>query len=168
MSYQQYESALTRFNDWPIRIELLNRFTPPKKVKTIINGLKEGKIDVIFGTHKLLNDKIEFKDLGLLIIDEEQRFGVMQKEKIKKYKPNVDILTLSATPIPRTLQMSIVGLRNLSLIETPPINRYPVQTYVLEQNNEIIKQAIYKEMARSGQSFVLYNRVVDIDKKGIN
>lgn len=165
LSYQQYESALTRFNDWPIRIELLNRFTPPKKVKTIINGLKEGKIDVIFGTHKLLNDKIEFKDLGLLIIDEEQRFGVMQKEKIKKYKPNVDILTLSATPIPRTLQMSIVGLRNLSLIETPPINRYPVQTYVLEQNNEIIKQAIYKEMARSGQSFVLYNRVVDIDKK---
>ncbi|MDD4035819.1 MAG: transcription-repair coupling factor [Bacilli bacterium] len=165
LSRQQYESAIERFSGWPIKIELLNRFTPLKKAEEIINGLKEGVIDVIFGTHKLLNNKIEFKDLGLLIIDEEQRFGVLQKEKIKQYKTNVDILTLSATPIPRTLQMSIVGLRDLSLIETPPVNRYPIQTYVLEQNNEIIKQAIYKEMARSGQSFVLYNRVADITTK---
>ncbi len=159
LSKQQYESALERFSDFPINIELLNRFTPLKKEKQIIEDLKNGRVDILFGTHKILNEKVKFKDLGLLIVDEEQRFGVLQKEKIKEYKANVDVLTLSATPIPRTLQMSMIGLRDLSLIETPPINRYPIQTYVLPFNLEIIKQAVYRELSRHGQVFILYNKV---------
>ena len=124
-----------------------------------------GKIDIIFGTHKLLNNSIKYKDLGLLVIDEEQRFGVTHKEKIKEMKSSIDVLTLSATPIPRTLQMSLVGIRDLSLIETPPVNRYPVQTYVTEENPSIIREAIYKEMSRNGQIFILYNSVEHIDEK---
>ena len=118
-------------------------------------GCINGNIDIVIGTHKLLNDKVKPKDLGLLIIDEEQRFGVRHKEKIKQYKTNVDVLTLSATPIPRTLQMSLTGIRSLSLIETPPTDRYPVQTYVLSQSNQIVKDAIYKELSRQGQVFIL-------------
>ena len=165
LSKQQYESALERFSGFPINIALLNRFVSPKKVKEIMQGLETGRIDIVFGTHKLLNDKIKFKNLGLLIIDEEQRFGVIQKEKIKEYKATVDVLTLSATPIPRTLQMSLIGLRDLSLIETPPMNRHPIQTYVLPINNEIIKQAIYKELSRNGQVFILYNRIDSMERK---
>lgn len=165
LSNQQYQNALQRFQHFPVTIGLLNRFTTPKDAKRIVEGLKDGTYDLVFGTHRLLSDDIRPKDLGLLIIDEEQRFGVVHKEKIKKYKANVDVLTLTATPIPRTLQMSMVGIRSLSLIETPPVDRYPVQTYVVEENHAILKDAIYKELARQGQVFILYNRVSDIEQK---
>ena len=164
LSNQHYENALVRFQNFPVSIALLNRFTTTKEVKRIISGLKDGTIDMVIGTHRLLSDDIKLKDLGLLIIDEEQRFGVAHKEKIKEYKTNVDVLTLTATPIPRTLQMSLVGIRSLSLIETPPVNRYPVQTYVVEENKQILKDAIYKEMSRGGQVYILYNRVQSIDE----
>ena len=162
LSKQHYDNALTRFQNFPVNIALLNRFTTPKEVNRIVNGLKEGTIDMVIGTHRLLSDDIKLKDLGLLIIDEEQRFGVAHKEKIKEYKTNIDVLTLTATPIPRTLQMSLVGIRSLSLIETPPINRYPIQTYVVEENKQILREAIYKELSREGQVFILYNRVQSI------
>ena len=164
LSNQHYKNALVRFKDFPVSIALLNRFTSPKEVNRVLEGLKNGTIDLVFGTHRLFSDDVIAKDLGLLIIDEEQRFGVMHKEKIKQYKTNVDVLTLTATPIPRTLQMSLVGIRSLSLIETPPVNRYPVQTYVVEENNQILKDAIYKELSRDGQVFILYNRVQSIDE----
>ena len=163
LSNQHYDNALSRFSAFPVNIALLNRFTSTKEVENIINGLKDGTIDMVIGTHRLLSNDIHPKDLGLLIIDEEQRFGVAHKEKIKQYKVNVDVLTLTATPIPRTLQMSLAGIRSLSLIETPPINRFPVQTYVIEENNQIIKDAIYKELSRDGQVFILYNKVQSIE-----
>ena len=128
-----------------------------------LEDLKKGLVDIIIGTHSLLSKNVIFKDLGLLIIDEEQRFGVTHKESIKQMKNNVNVLTLTATPIPRTLQMSIMGVRQLSLMETPPQNRYPVQTYVLEQNDTIIREAIYREVGRSGQVFYLHNKVEDLD-----
>ena len=165
LSNQQYQNAKERFRDFPINIGLLNRFTTTKEKNRIIEGLKDGTIDLVFGTHRLLSDDIKPKDLGLLIVDEEQRFGVTHKEKIKEYKTNVDVLTLTATPIPRTLQMSMMGIRSLSLIETPPVDRYPVQTYLLEENKQIIKDAIYKELSRNGQVFLLYNRIDTIEAK---
>ena len=165
LSSQQYNSALNRFKTFPINIALLNRFVPYEKQKKIIEDVNNGKIDILFGTHKILNDAIKFKNLGLLVIDEEQRFGVTHKEKIKKYKSNIDVLTLSATPIPRTLQMSMSGIRSLSLIETPPEERLPIQTYVLPENDNVVKDAIYKELSRNGQVFVLYNRVETIENK---
>ena len=165
LSNQQYQNALVRFRDFPVNIGLLNRFTTPKEKKRIVDGLKDGTIDLVFGTHRLLSDDIKPKDLGLLVIDEEQRFGVTHKEKIKEYKTNVDVLTLTATPIPRTLQMSMIGIRSLSLIETPPVDRYPIQTYVIEENKQIIKDAVYKELSRNGQVFILYNRIETIEKK---
>lgn len=165
LSSQQYNSALDRFSDFPINIALLNRFTSVKNQNVIFENLKNGKIDILFGTHKLLNDKVDFKDLGLLIIDEEQRFGVVHKEKVKKYKSSIDVLTLSATPIPRTLQMSMSGIRGLALIETPPEKRRPIQTYVMPESINIIKDAIYKELSRGGQVFMLYNSVEKIDNK---
>ncbi len=167
LSSQHYQNAIERFKSFSVNIELLNRFVPMKKQKEIIDGLKSGKVDLLIGTHRVLGKDIEFKNLGLLIIDEEQRFGVKHKEKIKNYKNNIDVLTLSATPIPRTLQMSISGIRGLSLIETPPVDRFPVQTYVLEENNSIIKDAIYKEMAREGQVFILYNNIEDMEQKRV-
>ena len=165
LSNQHYENAIERFKDFPVSIGLLNRFTSPKEVKRIVEGLANGTIDLVFGTHRLLSNDIKPKNLGLLIVDEEQRFGVTHKEKIKKYKTNIDVLTLTATPIPRTLQMSLVGIRSLSLIETPPVNRYPVQTYVIEENNQILRDAIYKELSRDGQVFVLYNKVESIEEE---
>ncbi|MBQ9023653.1 MAG: transcription-repair coupling factor [Bacilli bacterium] len=165
LSTQQYKAALDRFSNFGVTIALLNRFTTMKEQKEIKEKLLNGKIDIIIGTHKLLNNSIKYKDLGLLIIDEEQRFGVTHKEKIKEYKSTVDVLTLSATPIPRTLQMSLVGIRQLALIETPPVDRYPVQTYVIEESNAIIREAIYKEMSRGGQIFILYNSVEHIEEK---
>ena len=165
LSNQQYEAARERFSTFPINIALINRFVDKSKQTQILNNLKEGKIDIIFGTHRLLSDDVKYKDLGLLIVDEEQRFGVTHKEKIKKYKTNVDVLTLSATPIPRTLQMSLTGIRSLALIETPPKERYPIQTYVLEESNLVIKDAIYKELSRSGQVFILFNSVEKIEEK---
>ena len=164
LSNQHYDNAKERFKNFPVNIGLLNRFTSPKEVTRVLNGLKDGTIDIVFGTHRLLSDDVILKDLGLLIIDEEQRFGVTHKEKIKEFKTNVDVLTLTATPIPRTLQMSLVGIRSLSLIETPPINRFPVQTYVVEENKQILKDAIYKELSRDGQVFILYNRVQSIEE----
>jgi transcription-repair coupling factor (superfamily II helicase) len=165
LSQQHYSNALERFKSYPINIALLNRFVSKKEINQQIKKIKEGKIDIVIGTHRILSDDVKFKDLGLLVVDEEQRFGVKHKEKIKSYKNNVDVLTLTATPIPRTLQMSMAGIRNLSLIETPPVNRYPVQTYVLAENNQIIKDAVYKEISRDGQVFILYNRIEDISLK---
>lgn len=165
LSKQHYNNAVNRFLGFNINIELLNRFIAPSKKKTILDGLKSGKIDLIIGTHSLLSKEIVYKDLGLLVIDEEQRFGVVHKEKIKEYRNSIDVLTLSATPIPRTLQLSLSGIRGLSLIETPPTDKYPVQTYVLRENNQIIKDAIYKELARDGQVFILYNNVVRMEEK---
>ena len=165
LSNQHFNNAIERFKAFPINIEMLNRFVPTKRVNIILEKLKEGKVDLLIGTHRILSNDVIFKDLGLLVIDEEQRFGVTHKEKIKKYKDNVDVLTLSDTPIPRTLQMSMSGLRNLSLIETPPVDRFPVQTYVLSENNQIIKDAIYKELSRDGQCFLLFNHVQDLESK---
>ena len=165
LSKQHYENAIARFSNFGINIELLNRFTSEKNKKNILNDLKSGKIDLIIGTHSLLGNNVVYKDLGLLIIDEEQRFGVKHKEKIKNYKNSIDVLTLSATPIPRTLQMSLSGIRGLSLIETPPVDRYPIQTYVLRENDQVIKDAIYKELSREGQVFILYNSVEKIEEK---
>lgn len=165
LSSQHYKSALERFSNYPIDIALLNGFITSKQLQKTLDGLKKGTIDLVIGTHRLLSNDIEFKDLGLLVIDEEQRFGVAHKEKIKEMKENVDVLTLSATPIPRTMQMSMVGLRSLSLIETPPVDRYPVQTYVLSYSAQIIRDAIYKELSRGGQVFILYNKVMDIESK---
>ena len=165
LSNQVYENAKERFKNFPVSIGLLNRFTTKKEAQNIVNALKNKTIDIVVGTHRILSDDIKPKDLGLLVIDEEQRFGVMHKEKLKQYKENVDVLTLTATPIPRTLQMSMVGLRSLSTIETPPVDRYPVQTYVIEESNQIIRDAIYKEMSRGGQVFLLYNRVESIEEE---
>ena len=162
LSKQQYETFKERMKDFPIKIELLNRFRTTKEQNRIIKELKLGNIDIVIGTHKLLGKDVEFKDLGLLIIDEEHRFGVKAKEKIKKYKTNVDVLTMTATPIPRTLHMSIVGVRDMSVIYEPPQNRKPVQTYVIEYDEEIIKEAITKELERNGQVFYIFNNVKDI------
>ena len=163
LSQQHYDNFKSRMEDYGIRVEMLNRFVPASRQKIIIEDLKKGGVDVVIGTHRVLSEEIKFKDLGLLIVDEEQRFGVTHKEKIKELKVNVDCITLSATPIPRTLQMSVMGLKDLSMIETPPKNRYPIQTYVIERNDRIIADAIMREMARRGQVFYLYNRVDSIE-----
>lgn len=165
LSRQQYYNALDRFKEFPVNIALLNRFTKSSEVKRIYEGLKNGSIDIVFGTHKLLNKEIVFNNLGLLVVDEEQRFGVTHKERIKEIKNDVNVLTLSATPIPRTLKMAMSGLRDLSIIDTAPVNRYPVQTYVVEEQDVLVKDAIYKELARDGQVFVLYNRVNSIEEE---
>ena len=164
LSHQQYDSAIQRFKNHGVNIELINRHFTNKVIQEKLNRLKEGKIDVIIGTHRLLSKDVEFKNLGLLVIDEEHRFGVEQKEKIKKYKSNVHILSVSATPIPRSLQMSLVGIRDLSLIESSPKNRYPVQTYVIEYNEMLIREVILKEISRKGQAFILYNNIFNMDK----
>ena len=165
LSSQQYNNALKRFSKFPVNIALLNRFTPLKEERQILENLQNGKIDILFGTHRILSKDVVFKDIGLLVIDEEQRFGVKHKETIKQYKSNIDVLTLSATPIPRTLQMSMTGIRGLALIETPPSQRFPIQTYVLAENKNVIKDAIYKELSRNGQTFLLYNKVKNIEEQ---
>ena len=164
---QQYESFKERMEEFPIRVEVLNRFKTKKEQDAIIKKLKLGEVDVVIGTHRLLSKDVEFKDLGLLIIDEEHRFGVKAKEKIKEYKTNVDVLTMTATPIPRTLHMSIVGVRDMSIIYEPPQNRKPVQTYVIEYDEEVVKEAITKELERGGQVFYLFNNVEGIERKAI-
>ncbi len=163
LTRQHYHTFKDRFEKYGIRVELLNRLVGLEKQKQILQDVKKGLVDIVIGTHRLLSDDVIFKDLGLLVVDEEQRFGVVHKEKIKKMKVNVNVLTLTATPIPRTLQMSIMGVRQLSLIETPPKDRYPIQTYVVEENDMIVKEAIYRELARDGQVFYLHNRVSDLD-----
>ena len=167
LANQQYESFKQRMEDFAIRVELLNRFRTKKEQDEVIRKLKLGEVDVVIGTHRILSKDVEFKDLGLLIIDEEHRFGVKDKEKIKQYKASIDVLTMTATPIPRTLHMSIVGVRDMSVIYEPPQNRRPVQTYVLEYDEEIIKEAITKELERKGQVFYLYNKVEGIESKAI-
>ncbi|GEQ01233.1 transcription-repair coupling factor [Staphylococcus arlettae] len=165
LAQQHYETLIERMQDFPIDIELISRFRTTKEIKETKEGLKSGKVDIVVGTHKLLGKDISYKDLGLLIVDEEQRFGVRHKERIKSLKTNVDVLTLTATPIPRTLHMSMLGVRDLSVIETPPENRFPVQTYVLEQNTNFIKEALEREISREGQVFYLYNKVQSIYEK---
>ena len=163
LSKQQYENAIKRFRHFPVNIELLNRFTSTKDFNRIIDGLEKGTIDIVIGTHKILNQNIKFKNLGLLVIDEEQRFGVSQKEKIKQMRNNVNVLTLSATPIPRTLKLAMSGIKDMSIIDTPPINRFPVQTYVVEENDYLLKEAIYKELSREGQVYVLINNIEKLE-----
>ena len=160
---QHYNNFIKRFSDFPIKIDMISRFRTPKQQKATLQALKEGNVDILIGTHRLVSKDIVFKDLGLLIVDEEQRFGVAQKEKIKGMKKNVDVLTLSATPIPRTLHMSLTGVRDISVIETPPEDRYPIQTYVVEQNDQLIRDAILREISRDGQVYFVYNRVESID-----
>ena len=165
LANQQYEEFKTRMQEFAINVELLNRFKTKKEQDEIIKKLKLGEVDVVVGTHRLLSEDVNFKDLGLLIIDEEHRFGVKDKEKIKKLRTNIDVLTMTATPIPRTLHMSIVGVRDMSVIYEPPHNRKPVQTYVLECDQEVITEAITKEIERDGQVFYLFNQVEGIEKK---
>lgn len=163
LTRQHFYTFKERFEKYGVRVELLNRFVNEAKQKTILDGLKKGYVDIVIGTHRILSKDIVFKDLGLLIVDEEQRFGVEHKERIKMLKSMVDVLTLTATPIPRTLQMALSGLRDLSLIETPPKNRLPIQTYVLESNDSVIREAINREMGRGGQVFYLLNRISELD-----
>ena len=165
LAKQQYENCIKRFRHFPVNIELLNRFTSTKDFNRIKEGLKKGSIDIVIGTHKVLNKEIEFKNLGLLVIDEEQRFGVSQKEKIKQLKNNVNVLTLSATPIPRTLKLAMSGVKDMSIIDTAPINRYPVQTYVVPENDYLLKEAIYKELSRDGQVYILNNNIEALDNE---
>ena len=165
LAEQQYKEFKERMTNFGIRVEVLNRFKTKKQQTEIINKLKLGEVDIVVGTHRILSKDVEFKDLGLLIIDEEHRFGVKDKEKIKQYKATIDVLTMTATPIPRTLHMSIVGVRDMSVIYEPPYNRKPVQTYVLEYDQEVIKEAITRELERNGQVFYLFNNVERIIQK---
>lgn len=162
LARQHYNNFVQRMKDFPVRIELLCRFRTPAQIKQSISDLKKGMVDIVIGTHRLLSKDVEFKDLGLLVIDEEQRFGVSHKEKIKKLRENVDVLTLTATPIPRTLHMSLVGIRDMSLLEEAPQDRMPIQTFVLEYNEEMVREAITRELSRGGQVYYVYNRVNNI------
>lgn len=162
LAEQHFKNMKKRFSDFPIKIDMVSRFRSAKEQKATVQAVKEGNVDLLIGTHRLVSKDITFKDLGLLIIDEEQRFGVAQKEKIKNLKKNVDVLTLSATPIPRTLHMSLTGARDISVIETPPEERYPIQTYVVEHNDQLIRDAILREINRGGQVYYVYNRVESI------
>ncbi|MCT4542781.1 MAG: transcription-repair coupling factor [Vallitalea sp.] len=164
LAQQHYNNFLQRMKDFPVRVEMLSRFKSQKEQKKIIEDTKKGLVDILIGTHRIISKDVIFKDLGLLIIDEEQRFGVAHKEKIKKVKQNIDVLTLTATPIPRTLHMSLIGIRDMSVLEEPPEERHPIQTYVLEHNEELIKDAIYRELSRDGQIYYVYNRVKKIDE----
>lgn len=164
LAQQHYNTLVERFSDFPIKIAMLSRFRSPKLQKLEIENLRIGTVDIVVGTHRLLSKDVIFKDLGLLIIDEEQRFGVKHKEILKQIKENVDVLTLTATPIPRTLHMSLIGIRDMSVIEEPPEERYPIQTYVVEWNEQMIRDAILKEIGRGGQVYFLYNRVETIDR----
>ena len=163
LAQQHYATMLNRFNGFPIHVETISRFKTAAEQKDILRRLREGDVDVIVGTHRLLAKDVEFKNLGLLVVDEEQRFGVAHKEAIKKMKQSVDVLTLTATPIPRTLHMSMVGIRDMSLLQSPPEERYPVQTYVVEYSDGLVRDAILRELARGGQVYVLHNRVQTID-----
>lgn len=162
LAQQHYNTFVQRMKDFPVRVDLMSRFRTATEIKKTIEDLKKGLVDVVIGTHRVLSKDVKFKDLGMLIIDEEQRFGVAHKEKIKKLKENVDVLTLTATPIPRTLHMSLVGIRDMSTLEEPPVDRVPIQTYVMEFNDEMVREAINREMARGGQVYYVYNRVKDI------
>lgn len=163
LAQQIYNTFSQRMQDFPVRVDLMCRFRSSAEMKSTVEGLKKGQVDVVVGTHRILSKDVEFKDLGLLVVDEEQRFGVTHKEKIKQMKTNVDVLTLTATPIPRTLHMSLIGIRDMSVLEEPPMDRLPIQTYVMEYNEEMVREAINRELARDGQVFYVYNKVKDID-----
>ena len=165
LAEQHYHTFSERFKPFPVKIESISRFKSPTEQKQILRKLKTGEIDIIIGTHRLLQKDVKFKDLGLLIIDEEQRFGVSHKERIKQLKKNIDVLTLTATPIPRTLHMAMSGLRDMSIIETPPEDRFPIQTYVVEYNESLIRDAIMRELSRGGQVYYVYNRVQSIHEE---
>ena len=164
LAEQIYETFSQRMKDFPVRVDLMCRFRTAAQQKQTIQDLKKGQVDILVGTHRLLSKDVVFKDLGLLVVDEEQRFGVAHKEKIKQMKTNVDVLTLTATPIPRTLHMSLIGIRDMSVLEEPPMDRVPIQTYVMEYNEELVREAIVRELARGGQVYYVYNRVKDIDE----
>ena len=165
LAEQQYQEFKKRMKDFPVRVEILNRFKTRKYQMEVIRKLKLGEVDILIGTHRILGNDVLFKDLGLLIIDEEHRFGVKAKEKIKQMKMSIDVLTMTATPIPRTMHMSIVGIRDMSVIYEPPYNRKPVQTYVLEYDKEVVREAIIRELERGGQVFYIFNRVENIERK---
>ena len=164
LAHQHFNTFTSRFEDFPVKIQVLSRFKTPAQQRDILKSLKQGNIDIIIGTHRLLSKDVAFKDLGLLIVDEEQRFGVGHKETIKNIKKNVDVLTLTATPIPRTLHMSLIGIRDISIIETPPEDRLPVQTYVVEYNDALIRDAIMREVHRGGQVYFVYNKVRSMER----
>lgn len=167
LAQQQYNSFVERLKDFPVTVEVISRFRTQTEQKKILKNVKAGNVDVLIGTHRLLQKDIHFKDLGLLVVDEEQRFGVAHKERLKNLAPGVDVLTMTATPIPRTLHMSLTGIRDISVIEDPPEERYPVQTYVMEYNKDVVKDAIIREIGRQGQVFYLYNRVRSIDVRAL-
>lgn len=162
LAQQHYNTFVQRMKDFPVRVDLMSRFRTPSEMKKTVEDLRKGLVDIVIGTHRVLSKDVIFKDLGLLIIDEEQRFGVSHKEKIKKMKENVDVLTLTATPIPRTLHMSLIGIRDMSVLEEAPEDRLPIQTYVLEYNEEMVREAIVRELSRGGQVYYVYNRVNNI------
>ena len=164
LAQQHYNTFVQRMKDFPVRVDLMCRFRTSVQQKKTIEDTKRGLVDIIIGTHRVLSDDLEYKDLGLLIIDEEQRFGVQHKEKIKKLKENIDVMTLTATPIPRTLHMSLIGIRDMSVLEEAPNDRMPIQTYVMEYNDEMVREAIERELARQGQVYYVYNKVKDIDE----
>lgn len=164
LAQQHYNTFAQRMKDFPVRVDLMSRFRTPGQMKKTLEDLKRGLVDIVIGTHRVLSKDVQFKDLGLLIIDEEQRFGVAHKEKIKQLKENIDVLTLTATPIPRTLHMSLVGIRDMSVLEEPPVDRVPIQTYVMEHNDEMVREAIHRELSRGGQVYYVYNRVNNIDE----
>ena len=168
LAQQHYNTFCQRMKEYPINIGLLSRFRTRAEQKKTLEDLKAGRVDIIIGTHRLLSKDVEFKNLGLLVVDEEQRFGVTHKEKIKKIKENVDVLTLTATPIPRTMHMSLIGIRDMSLLEEAPVDRQPIQTYVMEYNDEMVREAILREMARGGQVYYVYNRVNGIEEIAAN
>ncbi len=165
LAQQHFNTFTQRMMDFPVRVDLLSRFRSSAQQKKTIEDLSKGLVDIVIGTHRVLSKDVSFKNLGLLIIDEEQRFGVTHKEKIKKLKENVDVLTLTATPIPRTLHMSLIGIRDMSVLEEAPVDRVPIQTYVMEYNDEMVREAIARELSRGGQVFYVYNRVKDIEEK---
>lgn len=164
LAQQIYNTFAQRMKDFPVRVDLMCRFRSANEMKRTVEDLKKGQVDIVVGTHRILSKDVAFKDLGLLVVDEEQRFGVAHKEKIKQLKTNVDVLTLTATPIPRTLHMSLIGIRDMSVLEEPPMDRLPIQTYVMEYNEEMVREAIHRELARDGQVFYVYNKVKDIDE----
>ncbi|OPY58863.1 MAG: Transcription-repair-coupling factor [Pelotomaculum sp. PtaU1.Bin035] len=164
LAQQHYNTFRERFAGYPVNVEVLSRFRTPREQRQVLRGLEQGNVDIVIGTHRLVQEDVRFKDLGLLVVDEEQRFGVAHKERLKFIRKNVDVLTLSATPIPRTLHMSMVGLRDTSILETPPKDRYPIQTYVLDEDPVLFREAIRRELSRGGQVFFVYNRVLDMER----
>jgi transcription-repair coupling factor (superfamily II helicase) len=164
LAQQHYNNIVERFSKYPANVQMISRFRSKSEQEKIIKNIQNGVVDVVVGTHRLLSEDVKFKDLGLLVIDEEQRFGVKHKEKIKHLKENIDVLTLSATPIPRTLHMSMIGIRDMSVIEDPPEDRYPIQTYVVEFDELLVRESIVRELERGGQIYFVHNRVADIDQ----